>query len=629
MNRPIKINFIAFAKQNFSINIFRRQLQAETFDNDKYNYHSISDVNGERKRYEVSFQNTEAGFEEYKLNIKVDHDLVAKRIYSRLYESCKDINGCFVKKTNDVRNKRIHFIVDNHPKGEKCVWIEPYFLRYEQKWGILIGFQFVVNENISSAENFTLDKEILIASGALNSKGQSNSDYYLFRHDYLKRFTQDILPQIAAKFGLGFTFELQNVQSYSLQPKEYYFKDNYSGSSSYFGLSKVGPLNGIADGQYYRFIYLEKDREYAVSLLKGLRGETHPTTFGGMEKLFRVKFDNDVISGIPLKDFSDIDKEIKDIIESAKSVLPIIITNSRKMAEDDELYYSLKNKFTNAGIACQIVTKDLIQNEMSLRYSLSNIGLQVFAKCGGKPWKMKPAGDEYLIIGIGQSYNVEKQASGNIIEKNITYSILTDSSGIFKDIQILSEGVEKEDSYWEQLIDNISSLILTSQSKRVALHAPFRLSKSKILEPVSRKIGLDVELSVLVINDKNDFFGFDYANNGLVPYEGTFIKLSRYDYLVWFEGIQPTNPKINRRFGNPLLVKFWYSNKPELSENVVHREILLQDCINLSGANWRGFKAKQLPVSIFYCQRIAEFIAKFRQYNLDHFEINNLKPWFL
>jgi hypothetical protein len=149
------------------------------------------------------------------------------------------------------------------------------------------------------------------------------------------------------------------------------------------------------------------------------------------------------------------------------------------------------------------------------------------------------------------------------------------------------------------------------------------------LDKVVKKINSDIELAVLIINNKSDFFGYDYNNNGLVPYESTFIKLSQDEYLVWFEGLQYNNPKITKRFGNPLLIKFWYSNRSELFKDPRYKESLLQDCINLSGANWRGFKAKQLPVSVFYCQRIAEFISKFKSYGLSHIEINNLKPWFL
>ncbi|MBS1585857.1 MAG: hypothetical protein JSS82_09975 [Bacteroidetes bacterium] len=626
----VRLNFLAFAKQNFSVAIYRREApQVENFD-DQYSYYDFKDINGANKKYEITGVET-VGFEKYNAAIHVDHHIVSNRVYDRLIEASKLIDGYFIRKSDDVRNKRIHFNLESHPKGKKCVWIEPYFLKSQQKWGILLGFQFVVDESILQSNKFTLDKDILIASGSLNSRGQSNLDFYLFKHNYIKQFIQNILPQISSKFALNFHTELFELASYQLKPKEYFFKDGYTSSSAYYGLYKSAPLSNSISNQIYDFIYLEEDRNYAVSLLKGLRGETHPNTFNGIEKLFKVPFTNDNIHGSPLKSFSDdeIDTKIKQIKEDDKNILPVIITKSKNETGDDKLYYWLKNKFTNAGIPCQVVTKDLIQNENAIKFSLANIGLQIFAKSGGKPWKMKPAGSDYLIIGIGQSYNIENTPEGNTIEKNTTYSVLTDSSGIFKDIQILSEGMESDDTYWQKLVTNISALINNTQSKKVALHVPFRISKSKVLEKVAGSIGSDVELSVLVINDKTDYFGFDYANNGLVPFEGTFVKLSKFEYLAWFEGIQPNNPKITKRFGNPLLIKFWYSNKPELLENYSYRESLLQDCINLSGANWRGFKSKQLPVSIYYCQRIAEFIAKFREFHLEHIEINNLKPWFL
>lgn len=267
-------------------------------------------------------------------------------------------------------------------------------------------------------------------------------------------------------------------------------------------------------------------------------------------------------------------------------------------------------------------------NEYTLKYSLSNIGLQVFAKAGGQPWKMKSANPEYLIIGIGQSYNIEKSDGDTTVEKNITYSVLTDSSGLFKDIQVLGEGIEDE-NYYQQLVNNLVNIINSSAYKKVSIHCPFRISKPKVLEKVVERISSDVELNVIVINNKSDFFGYDYDNNGLVPFESTYIKISADEFLVWFEGLQYNNPKITKRFGNPLLIKFWFTNRPEHYNNYKSKETLLQDCINLSGANWRGFKAKQLPVSVFYCQRIAEFIAKFKQYDLTHIEISNLKPWFL
>src|SRR5690606_22779677 len=112
--------------------------------------------------------------------------------------------------------------------------------------------------------------------------------------------------------------------------------------------------------------------------------------FGGMEKLFRIHFTNDLIKGKAIEEFSEavIDEEIRRIQTMKGNVIPIIITNAKKDEEDDRLYFWLKHKFTDAGLPCQVVTRELVQNEYSLKYSLSNIGLQIFAKAGGQPWKM-------------------------------------------------------------------------------------------------------------------------------------------------------------------------------------------------------------------------------------------------
>ncbi|MGC4102337.1 Piwi domain-containing protein [Ferruginibacter sp.] len=622
----ININFLPFKNQEFSVAIFRRLHEGER-EKDVFYYNFYSD-HGTPTLYEIKFSHTE-GFEKFELSGYHNTNLIAKCIYNKLLnELSKD--DIIVRKPGDFNNKKIHFIIENHTKGKKCVWVEPYYMKSGNLWGLLIDYNFVVETEAEGNQKFKLDKDILIASGTLNQQGNSNVDYYLFKHDYLKKFLRRFLEAINNVLDVGISGDLLEVNSNQLAPKSYLFGNNAVNASSYMGLVKNPPLKGTATDINFYFIYKKDNRDVAVSLLKGLRGETNPSTFAGMAKLFRLGFSNELIKGTALDVFDDasIDAEIKKIKEIGRIVIPIIITNAKKDEDDERLYYWLKHKFTNAGIPCQVVTKDLIRNEYSLKYSLSNIGLQIFAKAGGQPWKMKSSSAEYLILGIGQSYNIEHTTDGNKIEKNITYSVLTDSSGLFRDIKVLGEGVEDE-NYYNQLITNISAIINGTTYKKVSIHCPFRMSKLKILEKVVKRIAPDLELSVLVINSKSDFFGFDYKNNGLVPFESTYIKLAADEFLVWFEGLQYNNPKITKRFGNPLLIKFWYSNNAQAFKEFQYKESLLQDCINLSGANWRGFKAKQLPVSVFYCQRIAEFIAKFKEYELEHIEISNLKPWFL
>ncbi len=623
----IKINFIPFEQQDLGFIIYRKKHETTNFIDESL-YYDLPDENGNWKKFEIRFENTE-GFEEYKLESYTCIPLIAKRVFEKLI-SILPKNSYLIKKKS-IHNRKIHFILGSHPKGKKCIWMEPFFLKSKKLWGILFDYAFVVDVNEKSDSKFKLDKDILIASGTLNSKGASNVDYYLFKHNHIEYFLKEVLPKINSGLEDKLQSNLLEIQSKLLASKIYVFGNGFTSNSSYLGLTRNPPLEQIVEEVNFYFIYKNSDREIAVSLLKGLRGDLSPTTFNGMTKLFRLPFSNDLIKGAAILEFSDalIDREIETIKSLGKNVIPVIITNSKKNEDDERLYYWLKHKFTNERIPCQVVTKELIKNEYSLKYSLSNIGLQIFAKAGGKPWKMKPATNEYLIIGIGQSYNLEKTEQGNLIEKNLTYSVLTDSSGIFKDIHVIGEGVESDDTYYEQLVSNISNIIINSGYRKISIHAPFRLSKDKILNRVISRVNFDIELSVLVINSKNDYFGYDYGNNGLVPFESTYIKLSHDEFLVWFEGLQFNNPKISKRFGNPLLIKFWYFNKEELFHDYDYKERLLQDCINLSGANWRGFKAKQLPVSVFYCQRIAEFIAKFHQYNLSHIDIDNLKPWFL
>ena len=65
---------------------------------------------------------------------------------------------------------------------------------------------------------------------------------------------------------------------------------------------------------------------------------------------------------------------------------------------------------------------------------MSNIALQIFTKLGGIPWKVKPAYDNCLIIGIGQAHRLGVAG----IQKYFAYCVATDSSGLYKKIAVLS-----------------------------------------------------------------------------------------------------------------------------------------------------------------------------------------------
>jgi hypothetical protein len=78
--------------------------------------------------------------------------------------------------------------------------------------------------------------------------------------------------------------------------------------------------------------------------------------------------------------------------------------------------------------------------------------------------------------------------------------------------------------------------------------------------------------------------------------------------------------------GGPLHVKFTYPGEGLTPDQ---QRAHLQDAINLSGANWRGFNAKSLPVSVYYAQLIAKYLKEFERHGLPTVDVGILTPWFL
>jgi hypothetical protein len=125
-------------------------------------------------------------------------------------------------------------------------------------------------------------------------------------------------------------------------------------------------------------------------------------------------------------------------------------------------------------------------------------------------------------------------------------------------------------------------------------------------------------------NDRNKYFGYSLNNNSFIPYESSLIELSKDEYLVWFEGLQ-YNATVPKRIERPLHVQFLYPH--DLSQEGKLK--YLQDAVNLSGANWRGFNAKSVPVSIYYAKLVAGFVKEFRDLGLEEIDWEGLTPWFL
>ena len=645
-NKNISLNFLEITPKIFDVPFYVKLLDMISEEDHLFFIQNLSEENNEKhNRYAVVFEN-QNGFESKILPSYANYFITNRFLLFILQKQLKAQEIDIFETQND-KYQRCYLPLAKHPEGTETIWLEPYYLKKSDSFGFLIDYKFWINKEYQQKIQGHIDKKILRLSGTLDNKGYSNKAFYLFKYEKIKLFLNKYyqnISQIKTRennkvFSLSKEFNILN--NYKLNSKTYLFGKEKESQSAYSGLQKYGPLQLPDVPAKYLFVFKEKDRNTAINLWRGLQGTTFNNTFSGIELLFKIQFNNNCIRGKKVQEynkqiFEEIVTECLKEKKSGGTLIPIILTNSKFNDADNKLYYTIKHIFTKQSIPCQVVTKDLVNNPNALKYSLSNIGLQIFAKIGGTPWRVKPALKECLIIGIGSknkeifvtNKNEKKQRK---IEKYLTYSVLTDSSGLFKEIQILSE-TNNESDYYKSLIEKFLTIIQQAISdgyKDIAIHAPFKISKTKVWDAVFKDVGSDVNISILQINSKHKYFGYDLSKNALVPYESSCVAISDNEYLIWFEGLQYNNSPFTKLIGAPVYINFWHSNKNDLLHNTDYRRNLLQDCISLSGANWRGFRAKQLPISIFYCQTIAEFLKKFEDYEFGQVKFENIQPWFL
>jgi hypothetical protein len=636
-SEAISLSFFPLLDDNFDFSIYRLEARGERKDElpDTAIRHSlpISTTDGEeRKDYWVTLYPC-AGFEEFRCKSDYNQYVSRQFLHAKLIQSCRATDPRIdAEEDAKLVKKRVLFKIQAHYEGDEIVWLQAHFLKSAKKFGFLADFWF------RKKPNTPFTRRVQQLSLSLDKGNRENKNFYSDRYDKLQQFItanfDKVFPLSNEHQKIEVVRKLVQLQAGSLDKKTYVFRNGIH-DSQFIGIRRHLPLTTLSGEPTIFFVYRPPDRPLSVDLYKALRGEKFPNVFPGTEKMFGFAIGPGNIKGIAVSDFKEEEMaRVADIIlkNELGPVLALIIAPWKNEEEEDsEEYFRAKHIFVGRGIPSQVVRVDTLGKDYRLQWSTSNIALQCFAKLGGKPWKVRPRNERCLIIGVGQSHREDDVGGTRIIRRYYAYSVLTESSGLFKELRVLGRA-EDSTSYLAQLKNSVSNIVRDNEDlfDRFVIHATYkiRIDELKSIQEVFENIHNkdNKQFVVLRINENNDYFGYSVANNSLVPFESTYAPLAWDEFLVWFDGLQYHNPKVARRYARPLDISFYYSST-DLTQ--ADRLNYLQDALNLSGANWRGFNAKSMPVSIYYAQLIARFINKFDQLGLPEIEIENLTPWFL
>jgi hypothetical protein len=533
--------------------------------------------------------------------------------------------------------QEVSFAMQTHPEGVEELVVQPYSLKVSRQTGFLVDFHFRLGKGVP------FNRKIQQLSLSLDKNFRRNVDYYVDRSSKIRQFLEKRWPVFDGMIVPGGSTPLRISKEYvalpaeRLRPKVYVFAADKESKSQFTGLRDFGPLQPLAAPPRLLFVFREQDRQAARRLALSLKGlkQRGQFNFPGFKELFKAPLDIDadpvVLPNLTAASMEAALKRAEAVRIDSPQVLPVIVLPN----EEDNGYMAQKAYFSHVGMPTQVCTLRILEDEESLKWAIGNLALQIFCKAGGKPWKVRPTAEHSLIIGISQSHKCRIVDDKLHVDKYFAFSVLTDSSGLFQQIQVLGDSVDHS-TYIQALSANLKRVLEQNAGafNRVVIHTSFKLKHEEIrtIQQTTHDVAAATDRAkcrffVIKVNHKSRFFGINRSVNSLVPYEATKVRLSSSEHLVWFEGIYPDKPNVTKAFPGPTHLQFLRVNDDPV-EPAEQRE-LLQDLVNLSGANWRGFNAKSAPVSVFYCHLVAELVHDFHERGLPMPAVQDIRPWFL
>jgi|BioPla2DNA2_1021312.scaffolds.fasta_scaffold31498_1 hypothetical protein len=642
----IDLNFLPLETSDFTIPVFRSKFNGEPKQDGYFAAQLPTALTGGRDSeyayYRVGLSSYD-GATPYTFHANENPQLMTSIMWYFLKQWAERLvaENCIQADIIDRYEKFISFIVEDLQKGQRVVKVYPYYLSATEQYGILLEFAFRKKPGVP------FGREVQQLSYSLDRSGKSNVNSYLDRLNYIQNFINTNLSKYGPLSICGceyrFSPNLTRLHGHELNTRTYIFGDGYEDYDKIKGI-KTRPFAAPPKSPLFVFVFKESERNSGNELFRALIGKGYPSTFSGMKAWFDCDINTNNVTSITI-DFdlnrnavSSLSTQLENIIAKNpdKQLIGLFIDSYSHYDERSENYTKAKQAFFSAGIPLQVVRNDRIIQSDGLKWAISGIGLQVFSKLGGIPWKVKPSTNNCLIFGIGKAHDLQRQNGRTTVRKYFAYSVCFDSTGVYRSLGVLCDTSNREQYYADlerNIIAQIEERINAGQTVTdCVIHTPFRMRNDEmktIKESIDKlhKSHGDITFTVMRINTRNRFFGFA-DNNIKIPYESTYVQLSAKEYLVWFEGLKRGREYINKRIANPTYIDFWYGWGDQT--RVVK---LLQDAVNLAGASWRGFNAKLEPISIFYPQLIAGFIRDFRRIGSEEDIGQTLArfntPWFL
>ncbi|MFW6172373.1 MAG: Piwi domain-containing protein [Elusimicrobiota bacterium] len=354
--------------------------------------------------------------------------------------------------------------------------------------------------------------------------------------------------------------------------------------------------------------------------------------FRGFKNTFKTRYKNFEHSIIECD--SDIKKEdyeshiqTKVIPNSEKYNIAFVIIPRTPESIVKSPYYRSKALLTINNVPCQMITRELINDENNFKWSIFNICLAAYAKIGGIPWVLNKELGSDLILGIGMT-RVHPRYRSDVDERGVKDRIgfATVFSRRGKFVFNSSETFEKDEDYSKKFKKIIVDVLeryceIEKEPQLITFHTYKKMNKNeiKLMENISKEFGC--ECNIINLSKNNKIRLFDDSRDSGIAKAGSLIRKNEKEDLLLTAGPEKKDSGVPQPFN--LNYQKIISDRSELAKEIY----------DLCYLNWAGLNATSSPVTHIYPTKIARIVEKmYASEELENFATNkviNQKPWFL
>jgi hypothetical protein len=346
--------------------------------------------------------------------------------------------------------------------------------------------------------------------------------------------------------------------------------------SPYHGIKENGPFKKPKDSIKLIFIFHKDDKSIANKLYsvfkKGYK------SFPGLYEFIKIPVDIDTKNSIQYESennpLEDIRKKLEPLEFDNKCKYAALyisrIDKNELNIEKHNQYYKIKELLLKHDITSQVILKNNIENEY-FNFYLPNIAIALLAKLDGIPWRLKRPIRNDLLIGIGayKPKELDKRYLGN--------AFFFKNDGTFHEFDCFEAAAldKLKEAYKKSITQYINEFELPD---RLVIHFFKTISKKEVSEIQKILLSLNLSIPIVIItigkNESRDFVLFDTDYDGMMPVSGTYMRLSKFDYLLCNNSryAKQTGAHIDG-FPFPIKLKFFSTNESLILDEEVIKEL--------------------------------------------------------